>query len=122
MTPSQVATPRPSYDHFPIWREYQSYFPPAMRCTAESTPREEWWSWRGIDVHLDRMAAPEAPLKVIVLHGAGAYGRVMAPAAVLAQRYGYETVAPDLPGYGLTRVPRDQMTYPFWVDLRLRPD
>jgi alpha-beta hydrolase superfamily lysophospholipase len=53
---------------------------------------------------------------VIVLHGAGAYGRVMAPAAVLAQRYGYETVAPDLPGYGLTRVPRRRMTYGLWID------
>jgi pimeloyl-ACP methyl ester carboxylesterase len=40
----------------------------------------------------------------------------MAPAAVLAQRYGYETVAPDLPGYGLTRVPRKRMTYGLWID------
>jgi pimeloyl-ACP methyl ester carboxylesterase len=62
------------------------------------------------------VTAPNAPLKVIVLHGAGAYGRVMAPAAVLAQRYGYETVAPDLPGFGLTRVPRRRMTYPLWID------
>ena len=40
----------------------------------------------------------------------------MAPAAVLAQRYGYETVTPDLPGYGLTKVPWKQMTYPLWID------
>jgi alpha-beta hydrolase superfamily lysophospholipase len=53
---------------------------------------------------------------VIVVHGAGAYGRVMAPAAVIAQRYGYETVSPDLPGYGLTRVSRKQMTYGLWID------
>jgi alpha-beta hydrolase superfamily lysophospholipase len=116
MTGAHAVTNRPSYDEFPVWKEYQSYFPEAMRCTAGSTPQEEWWSWRGLDVHLDRMPAPEAPLKVIVLHGAGAYGRVMAPAAVLAQRYGHETVAPDLPGYGLTKVPRGQMTYPLWVD------
>jgi alpha-beta hydrolase superfamily lysophospholipase len=40
----------------------------------------------------------------------------MAPAAVLAQRHGYETVSPDLPGYGLTQVPRGRFVYPLWVD------
>ncbi len=110
------SSPRPSYTDHPIAQRYQSYFPEAMRCSPESTPRESWWSWRGLDVHLDRMGAPDAPLKVIVLHGAGAYGRVMAPAAVLAQRHGYETVAPDLPGYGLTAVPRERMDYGLWID------
>jgi alpha-beta hydrolase superfamily lysophospholipase len=87
-----------------------------MRCTPASMPREEWWSWRGLDVHLDRLGAPGARATIIVLHGAGAYGRVMAPAAVLAHRHGYEAVMPDLPGYGLTRVPRRRMTYPLWID------
>lgn len=106
----------PTYDEHPLWRTYQPYFPEGMRCTAASLPREEYWQWRGLDVHLDRLAVPGAPAKVIVLHGVGAYGRVMAPAAVLAQRYGFETVAPDLPGYGLTRVPRRELTYPLWID------
>ncbi|NVB80884.1 MAG: alpha/beta hydrolase [Kofleriaceae bacterium] len=106
----------PTYASHPTWRHYQTHFPAGLRCTPESTPCEEYWHWRGLDVHLDRVVAPHAPLKVIVLHGAGAYGRVMAPAAVLAQRYGYETVAPDLPGYGLTRVPRRRMTYELWID------
>jgi len=103
-----------TYESHPMWRRYQPFFPEGMRCTPESTPREESWRWRGLDVHLDRMPGPG--LKVIVLHGAGAYGRVMAPAAVLAHRYGYETVAPDLPGYGLTRVARREMTYGLWID------
>jgi alpha-beta hydrolase superfamily lysophospholipase len=106
----------PTYDSHPLWRRYQPHFPEGMRCTPESTPREEYWSWRGLDVHLDRLEVPTSPFKVLVLHGAGAYGRVMAPAAVLAQRYGFETVAPDLPGYGLTRVSRKAMTYELWID------
>lgn len=106
----------PTYADHPTWRRYQPHFPPAMQCTPDSTPTEEYWRWRGLDVHLDRLAVPRSPFKVIVLHGAGAYGRVMAPAAVLAQRYGYETVTPDLPGYGLTRVPWRAMTYPLWID------
>ena len=112
--PSRAAPPR--YADLETWRVYQGFFPPAMRCMPESTPIEEWWSWKGIDVHIDRMPVAEAPLKVIVLHGAGAYGRVMAPAAVIAQRNGYETVCPDLPGYGLTAVSRARFVYPLWVD------
>jgi alpha-beta hydrolase superfamily lysophospholipase len=87
-----------------------------MRMTAETTPTEEWWGWNGLDIHMDRLAVPESPLKVIVLHGAGAYGRVMSPAAVIARRHGWETVSPDLPGYGLTTVPRDRFVYGLWVD------
>ncbi|MDB4954491.1 MAG: Lysophospholipase [Myxococcales bacterium] len=106
----------PTYDSHPTWRRYQSFFPEGMRCTEASTPTEHYWRWRGLDVHLDRLAVPESRVKAIVLHGVGAYGRVMAPAAVLAQRYGYETVSPDLPGFGLTAVPRVRMTYKLWID------
>jgi alpha-beta hydrolase superfamily lysophospholipase len=105
-----------SYETETTWRRYQPFFPPAMQLTTETTPRETWWRWRGLDVHLDRLAVPHSPVKVIVLHGAGAYGRVMAPAAVIAHRHGYETVSPDLPGYGLTQVPRKRMTYDLWID------
>ena len=113
---SSIEKKRIHYSELSGWRDYQPFFPEAMRCTPESTPAEEWWSWNGLDVHIDRLAVPNAPLKVIVLHGAGAYGRVMAPAAVIARRHGYETVTPDLPGYGLTRVPRDRFQYSLWVD------
>lgn len=108
---------RPSYATTDGWHAYQGWFPEHMRSsTPETTPDESWWSWRGLDVHLDRMPNPAAPLKVIVLHGVGAYGRVMAPAAVLARRHGFETVAPDLPGFGLTRVPRKRLTYDLWIE------
>jgi alpha-beta hydrolase superfamily lysophospholipase len=98
------------------WRRYQEFFPERMRCGPTTTPHEEWWTWDGIDVHLDRLPAPESPIKVIVLHGAGAYGRVMAPAAVIAKTHGWETVAPDLPGYGLTRVERGRFVHSLWID------
>ena len=113
---AQLAIEKPRYSDLAEWRKYQLFFPTEMRCTPETTPTEEWWSWNGLDVHIDRLAVPNAKLKVIVLHGAGAYGRVMAPAAVIARRYGYETVSPDLPGYGLTAVSPDRFVYPLWVD------
>jgi alpha-beta hydrolase superfamily lysophospholipase len=105
-----------NYAELDGWRQYQSFFPESMRCTEETTPTEETWAWNGIDVHLDRLAAPASPIKVIVLHGAGAYGRVMAPAAVIARKHGWETVSPDLPGYGLTPVARGRLTYDLWID------
>ncbi|MCB9592299.1 MAG: alpha/beta hydrolase [Sandaracinaceae bacterium] len=108
---------RPSYEEHDTWRRYQAFFPDSMRSRdAATTPREERWSWRGLDVHLDRLGGEDARLKVIVLHGAGAYGRVMAPASVIAQRHGYATVSPDLPGYGLTSVPWSEMDYGLWID------
>ncbi|MGE0321464.1 MAG: alpha/beta hydrolase [Polyangiaceae bacterium] len=105
-----------SYRQQTNWLRYQPFFPEAMRCDEDSAPEESWWHWNGLEVHLDRLKNPAAPLKAIVLHGAGAYGRVMAPAAVLAQRHGYETVAPDLPGYGLTQVPWRRFEYQLWID------
>ncbi len=106
----------PSYESLTHWRKYEEHFPAFMRATKETMPKEEWWKWRGLDVHLDRARVPGSRLKVLVIHGAGAYGRVMAPCAVLAQRYGFDTVAPDLPGYGLTKVPWSRFTYDAWVD------
>lgn len=116
---SQNLVPHPRrtlYSDLTGWRAYQTFFPEAMRSTPGSGPTEEWWSWNGLEVHLDRLAVPEARLKVIVVHGAGSYGRMLAPVAVIARRHGYETVSPDLPGYGLTQVPRGRFVYPLWVD------
>src|SRR5580698_5343314 len=65
----------PTYADHTQWRDYQPHFPPAMRCTPDTTPREEYWRWRDLDVHVDHMGPATAKLKIIVLHGAGAYGR-----------------------------------------------
>ena len=123
---SAHSTGLPSYESLTHWRQYEPHFPAFMRTTPETMPKEEWWKWRGaragsrgrtaLDVHLDRARVLGSRLKVLVIHGAGAYGRVMAPCAVLAQRYGFDTVTPDLPGYGLTKVPWSQFTYDAWVD------
>lgn len=102
-----------TYRDHEAWRRYQPFFP--ARWGGEP-PDEHTWSWDGLDVHLDRLDLPDAPVKVLLLHGAGAYGRILAPAATLARRHGYATVAPDLPGYGLTRVPWGRFDWQTWVD------
>ena len=82
------------------WRRYLPFLPEVMRLPRD--PEEEWWAWRGTNVHLDRIDAEDAPLKVIVLHGGGGTGRLVSAFGALVHRLGYSYVAPDLPGFGLT--------------------
>src|SRR5687767_126249 len=87
---SMQSTPRRSYATIDHWRRYQRFLPERMRFTPGLEPTEEWWTWRGAQIHLDRYAVPDAPLTVILLHGAGGYGRLLAPYGVLFASHGYE--------------------------------
>jgi alpha-beta hydrolase superfamily lysophospholipase len=107
---------RHSYTKVDHWRKYQPFLPERMRLSAGREPAEEWWPWRGADIHLDRYAAPAAPLTVMLLHGGGGYSRLVAPYGLLLQAHGYEVVMPDLPGYGLSVAPAALVTYAHWVD------
>jgi alpha-beta hydrolase superfamily lysophospholipase len=105
------------------WREYQPYLPEAWRLEGDRLPREEYWRWRDLDVHLDRYPANpnarrahEAASSVIVCHGGGGYGRLLAPYGVALREAGYDVVLPDFPGYGLTHIPPRAMRYELWVD------
>ena len=35
------------------WREIQSYLPKKYHFTDNYHPTEEWWNWKGHEVHLD---------------------------------------------------------------------
>ena len=48
------------------------FLPDVMRLPRD--PDEEWWAWHATKVPLDGSDAENAPLKVIVLHGAVAHG------------------------------------------------
>jgi len=68
-------------------------------------------------VHIARIPRPDAPARLLVLHGAGGHSGAIWPLAGLAASAGYEVLAPDLPGCGLTEVPDPgAITYPDWVD------
>jgi pimeloyl-ACP methyl ester carboxylesterase len=101
------------------WRDLQEYLPERLRLTDETAPAEEFWEWRGNHVHLDRYVNPDAPAKIVQHHGVGTNGRQMSliVGAPLARR-GFETVALDNLGYGLTQLkPGTVPTYDDWVDL-----
>ncbi|MFV8164938.1 alpha/beta hydrolase [Mycobacterium sp. 134] len=101
------------------WRRLQNYLPDRLRLTDQTAPAEEFWDWNGHRVHLDRYASPDARAKIVLHHGVGTNGRQMSliVGAPLAQR-GFETVALDNLGYGLTQVrPGAPVSYDDWVDL-----
>ncbi|MEE1766835.1 alpha/beta fold hydrolase [Streptomyces sp. JV185] len=101
------------------WRDLQQFLPERLRLTDDTEPEEEFWNWRGHRVHLDRYPNPDANAKVVLHHGVGTNGRQMTLilGAPLAQR-GFETVALDNLGYGLTQVkPGATPSYDDWVDL-----
>lgn len=106
-----------NYAQQSAWRTIQEFLPEAYRLTPQTAPAEEWWEHRGHRIHLDAYRNPDAAVKVILLHGVGTNGRQMSTilGRPLAER-GFETVAIDMPGYGVTEVaPGTPVTYDEWV-------
>jgi alpha-beta hydrolase superfamily lysophospholipase len=97
-------------------RPYLRFLPDVMRLPLD--PEEEWWKWQDTNVHLDRLDVENAPLKVIVLHGGGGNGRLVSAFGAIVHGLGYSYVAPDLPGFGLTKAgPQYNPHYRSWIDL-----
>ncbi|WP_066911633.1 alpha/beta hydrolase [Millisia brevis] len=116
---STTTTTPQTYRDQRAWRDLQTFLPERLRLDDAAAPEEEFWDWRGNAVHLDRYRNAQAPAKVVLHHGVGTNGRQMSLilGAPLAAR-GFETVALDNLGYGMTRVaPGTTPSYDDWVDL-----
>lgn len=104
---------RKSYEETTAWRIRQELLPPAMR--IDSPPREEWLDVGRFRVHLDVHGPADAPATLVILHGGGGNGRLLAHYGQVAAAAGFRAVAPDLPGYGLSMArPRRSITYEDW--------
>ncbi|TLW91664.1 alpha/beta hydrolase [Saccharomonospora piscinae] len=99
--------------------DYAHFLPPHYRDRALATkPRSTWWNWRGRRVHIARTSNPDAPLRVIIIHGAGGYSDALWPYADIAAGEAGEVMLPDLPLYGYTVEPRPgQVRYEDWIEL-----
>jgi alpha-beta hydrolase superfamily lysophospholipase len=96
---------------------YRRWAPPDLAAPLVD-PTSDWIDLPGgTTLHVHRHpAATEPTATVVVLHGGGGHGRMLAPFGVLAQHLGAEALAPDLPGYGHTVVPdRRAVRYEDWV-------
>ena len=107
-----------SYNDFPQWKDFQMYYPEEFRIAEGEEPAEEYWEWRDYTVHIDRYVPKEnnKRLKVILVHGGGGNGRLLGPMGAYLRAEGYECVAPDMPGFGLTEI-RKPNSYSTWVEL-----
>ena len=103
-----------SYKEETYWRRYEALLPAQFRVSAEH-PQEEWWSWGETAVHLDRLPAPDAPLKLLSVHGIRGYGRLLLGFGAPFRPDLCEVVAPDLPGYGLTVPSGAPLRFSTWV-------
>jgi alpha-beta hydrolase superfamily lysophospholipase len=98
------------------WRRYLPFMPDQLRLPSGVEPEESWWGWRERLIHLDRIEAAQARGTVILVHGVGGYGRIVTGFGAPAITAGYSIVAPDLPGYGLSRAAWRRLTFDTWVD------
>ncbi|MFD6161290.1 alpha/beta hydrolase [Nocardia sp. NPDC060256] len=96
---------------------YLGFLPDDLRPEPTSRPESTWWRWRGARIHIERVTRPDAPARMLLVHGGGGHAAVMWPFAVLAARLGFEVLIPDLPGYGRTEVgSAAAVRYSDWVD------
>lgn len=98
--------------------DFRSYaqFLPARYVNNLAPPTSTWWQWRGTRVHISRAPAPEADVRMMLIHGGGGYSGALWPAAAAAAGEGVDVLAPDLPLYGDTVVTQpSRVRYDDWV-------
>lgn len=107
-----------SYDDYPQWKDFQSYYPEEFRIAEGEEPNEEYWDWKDYSVHIDRYLPHEniKKVKLILVHGGGGNGRLLAPMGSYLRAEGFECVAADMPGFGLTDNNKPN-SYDTWVEL-----
>lgn len=97
-------------------QRYSRFLPESLQGSMRP-PTSSWWLWRELDVHVLRDRRPQAPLRMIVVHGAAVHSAAVYPLIGLTG-VDCDVAIPDLPLYGKTQVPHpDRVTYQDWVDL-----
>lgn len=93
-----------SFTAHPSWTRYRDILDRRFSIRFDRQPVEQWRQIRGHSVRLDAWL-PDGPARgvLILVHGGGGNGRILAPCALPALAAGWRVLAPDLPGYGLTR-------------------
>ena len=93
------------YASHPSWTRYRELLARRFGIHVASEPIEREQDWRGHRLHIDEWSASGSPLGTLIfVHGGGGHGRLFAPYAEWAVALGWRVLAPDLPGFGLTRV------------------
>ena len=98
--------------------DYADFLPASWQDRVDLEPTSMRWDWRGHDVHMLRRQNPDAPVRVLLIHGAGGHSAALWPIASLLPEREVELAAVDLPLFGETRSPDPSaVRYQDWVSL-----
>lgn len=64
-------------------QRYAAFLPEPVRSRMRQ-PMSTWWLWRDLDVHLLRDRRPQAPVKMLAVHGAAAHSAAIYPVVSLS--------------------------------------
>lgn len=106
------------YNSHKSWQELNLLLPTDFQLKPENLPTEEFWNWQGNHVHLDCYRNSKATYRIFLHHGIGTNGRQLN--IILGQKLaklGYEVVAIDNLGHGMTKVNKKDVVYNDWVQL-----
>ena len=100
------------------WKQINKLLPTEFQLTQSNLPKEEFWDWKGNKIHIDRYNNPKSKYRIFLHHGVGTNGRQMNMifGSKMAE-LGYEVVAIDNLGYGMTKVNQKNITYSDWIQL-----
>lgn len=106
-----------TYDSNSAWKKLNNQLPKEFQIKSEQTPLEEIWIWNDNKIHLDRYPNPTSEYRIFLHHGVGTNGRQlnMIFGHKMAE-LGYDVVAIDNLGYGMTEVSQKDITYSDWVN------
>ncbi|WP_371224277.1 alpha/beta hydrolase [Roseovarius sp. 2305UL8-3] len=91
------------FSDLPSWANFRRVLSDEFGISLESDPVEHAVPIRGHLVRMDEWPARgECEGTVILVHGGGGNGRILAPLAEPIAGLGWRVLAPDLPGFGLT--------------------
>lgn len=98
--------------------DYANFLPVSWRERVDQEPTSTWWDWRGHEVHVLRRVNSDAPVRVLLVHGAGGHSAALWPVASLLPEDQVELAAVDMPLYGETISPDPAaVRYEDWVSL-----
>lgn len=81
------------HESSPSWHRYRSLLAPEFGVRIERQPVEAWWMVRGHEIHVDDWPAEGPPKGTLILvHGGGGHGRVLAPLADFAAGLGWRRI------------------------------
>lgn len=85
------------YEHSASWHRYRAVLAQRFGVTLAREPVETWQTLRGHELHVDDWRPDAGPANgtVVLVHGGGGHGRILAPLGDFMAGLGWRPLAPD---------------------------